>query len=140
MGGIMKAISYLLRKNTTNAASQSGARVPICIEKSVGSETLSAINGSASLAELKQVLGVAQYHIHFNSGDLDELTEPGTWLLSFGPNVINAPANSGQAILEVVRLGTTSSHLLQRVTMESNGKVYTRCKKATAEGFYPWSE
>lgn len=60
----------------------------------------------------------------------------------FGPNVTGGPEgiSSGQAILEVVRLGTAAPHFFQRLTIERNGKIYTRCKKPTEEGFFPWSE
>ena len=97
--------------------------------------------GSVTPANLASVLGVAQYHTNLSSGDLNQLTGPGTWLVLLGQDVINGPVGvSGQAILEIVRLGTSSPHFLQRITMEYNGKVYTRCKKASQEGFNPWSE
>lgn len=83
-----------------------------------------------------------RYRTHITSGSLDDLTESGTWFVAFGPNVTGGPEgiSSGQAILEIVRLGTSAPHLFQRLTIETNGRIYTRCKKPKEEGFYPWSE
>ena len=127
-------LAKLKTKFSTNKTPTNNHRFPLVLPDGTP-------DGNATPADIMQFLGVAQYHTHFNSGDLNQLTEPGTWLVSLGPDVINGPVGvSGQAVFEIVRLGTSSPHFLQRLTMESNGKVYTRCKKSTQEGFFPWSE
>ena len=48
---------------------------------------------------------------------------------------------SGQAILEVIKLGTAGLHVLQRLTIKGTGKVYTRTNNSTQAPytFYDWN-
>ena len=84
-------------------------------------------------------LGVAQYHTYLASGSFNDLQTPGTWLVAV-QNISDGPIGvSGSAILEVIKLGTVSPHLIQRLTIEENGKIYSRCKNPSDVGFYTWS-
>lgn len=99
--------------------------------------------GCNDLSSLATALGVAQYHTYLNSGDFDTLLEPGTWLCN--PNTMtNKPTNveNGQGILEVIKLGTTGVHLVQRLTMKANGDVYIRCNNSTSSPytFFEWTK
>lgn len=97
--------------------------------------------GISALADVAQVLGVAQYHTFLQSGSFDDLIVPGTWLCVPGtmedyPSDITG-GNNAQAILEVIRLGTSGLHVLQRLTMKGSGEVYIRCNNSTTSP-YTW--
>ena len=101
--------------------------------------------GSVTPANLASVLGVAQYHTFLQSGSFNDLIEPGTWLCTPGkmddhPSDIQSGSNY-QAILEIIKLGTSGLHVLQRLTMKASGQVYIRCNESTSSPYtwYNWT-
>lgn len=94
--------------------------------------------GLMDLPTLASVLGVAQYHTYLASGSINDLQTPGTWLVN-AQSISDGPIDvKGIAILEVIKLNTVSPHLIQRLTIEENGKIYSRCIKTNGE-FSHWS-
>ena len=104
-------------------------------------KTSGAPQGYMEMSALASVLGVAQYHTFLQSGSFDDLIVPGTWLC-IPSKMDNYPSdiqsgNNAQAILEIIKLGTSGLHVLQRLTMKNSGEVYIRCNNSTASP-YTW--
>ena len=89
MGYLTNAIKALFTRNTTNAASVSGARVPI-VEQN-GNPI-----GNDSMANLAAVLGaVKRGGTLTSSNDLNNIKETGAWTVADPAGVPNSPYTYG---------------------------------------------
>ncbi len=129
MGRLTNAIKALFSKNTTNAASASGARVPIV---DVSGDPI----GNTSMADLASVLGGMQMvnHIATNGDVVREISKPGVYLSVDGAGnnpsggyfyIIAFPTHTAEFVLLAMRTAGGVLHDFYYGVTSKNSNIVT---------------
>lgn len=123
MGYLTNAIKALFTRNTTNAASVSGARIPI-VEQN-GNPI-----GNDSMSNLAAVLGVPPFVRFDDNGDCNTLaTTRGIYFHYLSGNISNNPTGTGYLMVMTVYWGSNDQWQLACDIVI--GKMWYRCKGST---------
>ena len=138
MGTLKAALSALFNQNTTNAASQQNALVPIVKYQNSQYQII----GVDSMANLASVLGGITTNLS-NSDSLDDITTPGKYVYkSTNPSMTGVPSGITTPFFMYVDSYTSGNNVvtLQKIVTLSYNDIYIRNYSASQSKWLDWKK